>query len=228
MSDARLSHRYLESAAHELHTPLTAILGYQELLADGIYGDLEPEAHEAVTRIGRAGNHLMQLIDGLIDVLFLESKSLRLDAVDVEIGAFLGDVVSEARLAAQERGADFPGELPLPLQTVRTDPERLRRAFALAFIAAIRASSGARMPVRVSATDDGPVRVVVSGTALSPAALEPELDREPGADRLSLRLAVARRILAALGGELQLREESDGTGTLELRLPFGPPPLPTI
>lgn len=226
MSDSRLSRRYLESAAHELHTPLTAILGYQELLAEGIYGELDPGAADAVTRIGRAGTQLMQLIDGLLDVLFLESESLRLEAVDVEIGPLLEEVIGEARGAAQERGADFPAEVPPGLPVVRTDPERLRRVIALALLAAFRASSGATMPIEVR--DERPVRVLVRGSSLSPGVLEPELDREPGSDRLSLRLAVARRVMHGLGGSLELAAETDGTVTIEMTLPDGAARIPTV
>jgi signal transduction histidine kinase len=63
--EARSIRRFVEALSHDLRTPLAAILGYHELLSDGVYGTIDPALHEPIGRIGNAAKQLEQLIAGV-------------------------------------------------------------------------------------------------------------------------------------------------------------------
>lgn len=63
--DARTDAERLADAIHDLRAPLATIIGYQELLADGTYGEIDTEAEEAVARIGEAAEQLLDRLDEL-------------------------------------------------------------------------------------------------------------------------------------------------------------------
>lgn len=210
----QMARRYAESATHELHTPITAILGYQELLSEGIYGPLPGQATEAVNRIGRATGQLMYLVDGLLDAVLLDAGPIETRERAVQLNDLFAQVMEDGRGVAVERGATLVGSVPEALPTISTDPERVRRLLGLALMAAVRASPGRTLHIGFRA-GDGTAGLEVDGTGLTPAALDVD-EVVPGADRLSLRLAVAKRTARALGGDAVL--EPDGNASTTLRI----------
>lgn len=210
-----LTHRYADAATHELHTPLTAILGYQELLADGVYGPLEPPAADAVDRIGRAARQLIYLVDGLVDTVILDAGPVELQRRPVPLADVFSDTLDDARALATERGGSVEGEIPDGLPVVDTDPDRLRRALGLAVMAAVRASGRRDLHVRFHAAD-GAAEMAVAGTGVPPDVLH----RGPGGneDHLSLRLVVAARLARALGGDVVVEPTAPDASTVRVRI----------
>ncbi len=205
---------------HELRTPLAAILGYQELLADGLYGDLSAAQREPVERIHQSALHLVHLLDGLQELAeagitandeiapsdtgqiattllrrlqpFAESRSVRLAVTDQPVEAF-----TEFRL------------------------ERFLRAAEIAMIAAIKTSHGSTLRLECSRSN-GAVTCALHGCALDPSRDHPDrfdlASNGPPPTAAQLRLAMAAASLRIAGGALQLIPSDDRT-TLELTLP---------
>lgn len=213
--------RLVEAATHELHTPLTAILGYQELLADGVYGELAEPAREAVIRIGRSAQHLMSLIDGLLDAILVEADDLELDLEDVFLGDVVGAAVEATRDLADDRGFSVQVALPAGVRPLRTDPVRLRRSLELILITLIRYAETAT-GLEIGGEPGDAVRLTFGPARLTPDMLRPDPSVRASSDRLSLRLAVAQRVLAALGGGLELAP-ADGLSHVVVHLPAAAP-----
>ena len=84
--------QFFANMSHELRTPLNAVLGYSELLADGLYGALSERASEALERIQINGRHLLSLINDVLDFTKIEAGSLTLDAPGLRAGCLVESV----------------------------------------------------------------------------------------------------------------------------------------
>jgi signal transduction histidine kinase len=203
---------FFDLATHELRSPLSAILGYQELLEDGAYGDLGP-ALDPVQRIGRSATHLLHLIDGVIELSRLRAGSVRPEAGPVDLGVLMSSIAEGFRTHAQERSIEPHVTLPGKLPTIRSDQERLVRALDLLVTSALKHPAGSSLGFDVHDTADG---VTVR---LEPTDIEVRDAGDDPAVRLGIRLAVADALARLLGGSLDIRSGPDGSiASLTLRI----------
>ncbi|MGH7462827.1 MAG: histidine kinase dimerization/phospho-acceptor domain-containing protein, partial [Longimicrobiales bacterium] len=93
---------------HELRTPLAAILGYQELLADGLYGELSDRQREPVDRIQYAAQQILSLIDGLQE-LAASSDPAEDERVDTDTRTVITQLQQRLRPMADARGVTLDG-----------------------------------------------------------------------------------------------------------------------
>lgn len=231
--------RLFASLSHELRGPLGAIIGYQELLAEGIYGELDPRSGEAVRRIGVSAHQLLTLIDTVLDVARIQSGPVETETGRVLCADLLAAVLDDASALAAERDVEIEREERAAVNPVIvTDPHRLPKALELAASAAIRASSGSRITASVEADADGSVRFSFRGTGIDPETPirvagspgpTPELPTGDGGEagrrghgQAVMRLSLAAALVHFLGGRLTLDPESDATTTLSLSLPASP------
>ncbi|MFO7892368.1 MAG: HAMP domain-containing sensor histidine kinase [Longimicrobiales bacterium] len=189
---------FFDLAAHELRSPLSAILGYQELLHDGAYGELPGDAHDAVERMGAAARHLLHLVDGIMELSRMRTGEVRLDLDTVDLGVVFSSTAEAFRSHTEDRGITPAVDLPPRLPTIRTDQDRLVRALDLLVTSAVRHPADGTMQLQVS-LEDGGVTVAIGPTDME---LDPAVD-DPDA-RMGIRLAVAHRIGRLLGGGLEL------------------------
>lgn len=205
--------RFFDLVTHELRSPLAAILGYQELLADGTYGGLDQNATEPIERIGRAARHLLHLIDGLLELSRLRSGGLTPSLESVDLRLVLSTLADGFRTHARERGLEPTVHLPDTLPAIRSDRERLERALHLVAISVLRHPADHEVELDARTTHGG-VDVRISG-----ARIQLEDDAADPAVRLGLRLAVADGLIRLLGGELVLHRGAGGVvHAVELRL----------
>jgi signal transduction histidine kinase len=124
-----LKSNFLATVSHELRTPLTSIIGYSEMLSEGLAGEMKPEQLEFVKTIQDKGAQLLSLIMGLLDVGKLESGTMRLTKRSLTIAPVLDEVVSTLTPAARKKGVTLQLDVAPGLPFVRGDPERLRQVF---------------------------------------------------------------------------------------------------
>jgi signal transduction histidine kinase len=125
----RLKSNFLATVSHELRTPLTSIIGYSEMLTEGLAGQLAPEQLEFVKTIHDKGNQLLSLIMGLLDLGKLESGTMRMKMGLVRIEVVLGEVVSTLTPTARKKGVRLELAPSLATGELRGDAERLRQVF---------------------------------------------------------------------------------------------------
>ena len=125
----RLKSNFLATVSHELRTPLTSILGYSEMLVEGIGGKLGGEQLEFVQTIREKGEQLLALIRSLLDQSKIESGTMSLKMGDVVVGDVLEEVLSTLMPAAKRKGVDLVTEVAPRLPRLRGDAERLRQVF---------------------------------------------------------------------------------------------------
>jgi signal transduction histidine kinase len=215
--------RFFSAMSHDLRTPIAAIVGYSELLADGIVGQLSGKQQEMVERISQVAAHLTELVNDILDLA-------KLDAGRVELHpepTVLGEVVRDAVVAVEPQAA--AKRLPLRLdldsaggETVLVDPVRVRQILVNLLANAVKFTDAGEVRVDagldaertwITVRDTGPGLPTGSEEAVFEEFLQLAAGRggkqEPGS---GLGLAVSRRLARAMGGELAV-ESSPGEGS---------------
>jgi len=125
----RLKSNFLGTVSHELRTPLTSIIGYSEMLAEGIAGPLGEEQAEFVRTIHGKGNQLLTLIMGLLDLSKLDSGTLTIRQAPIQIGPVLDDVHSTIVPVAKKKDVTVVVTHDATPCEIAGDAERLRQVF---------------------------------------------------------------------------------------------------
>ncbi|MEZ4226934.1 MAG: HAMP domain-containing sensor histidine kinase [Polyangiaceae bacterium] len=125
----RLKSNFLATVSHELRTPLTSIIGYSEMLSEGIAGPLAGEQVEFVATIHEKGEQLLELIKGLLDLSKLESGTMSLRKSELDITPVIQDVAATLTPTARKKKVNIAVDAQGLLPTVWADAERLRQVF---------------------------------------------------------------------------------------------------
>lgn len=123
----RLKSNLLATVSHELRTPLTSIIGYSEMLREGIAGPVTPEQRDFIVTIHEKGSQLLELISGLLDLSKMENGTLALRRVPVELGPIVKDVLQTLAPMARSKGVRLSGECDPGMPALLGDPNRLRQ-----------------------------------------------------------------------------------------------------
>jgi signal transduction histidine kinase len=223
----RAKSEFLSRMSHELRTPLNAILGFGQLLE---LDDLEPESEESVAHILRAGRHLLELIDEVLDVSRIEAGALRLTLEPVDLDPIIEEVLGLAVPLAGERDVVLHLGTATGLK-VLADRQRVRQILLNLVSNAIKYNRpGGRVDLAVAA-DAGQVRVEVADTGQGIAADDlprlfspfERLGAEGGdVAGTGLGLTVSRSLSEGMGGTLDVRSTVGAGSAFTLGLPAAP------
>jgi signal transduction histidine kinase len=125
----RLKSNFLATVSHELRTPLTSIIGYSEMLVEGLAGEMSKEQHEFVQTIRDKGEQLLQLIKGLLDLSKLESGTMSLRKSQTDVLSVLRDVAQTMNPTARKKEVEILVDVENGLPLIWADSERLRQVF---------------------------------------------------------------------------------------------------
>jgi two-component system sensor histidine kinase BarA len=123
----RLKSNFLATVSHELRTPLTSIIGYSEMIIEGIAGEINDEQREFLHTIHEKGEQLLELIKSLLDLSKLESGTMSLRRSDVDCSDLVQQVVSTMTPTARKRGIELKAETREALPALHADAGRLRQ-----------------------------------------------------------------------------------------------------
>lgn len=218
ISANRAKSDFLANVSHELRTPLTAILGYSEMMMEEDAGTLTAAAREVMLQtIRRNGQHLLEVINDILDVSKIEAGKVVVESVDVAPSKILFDVVGLLHLRADEKGLLLAVEMdPGVPPVIRTDPKRLRQILLNLIGNAVKFTQAGevRITARVVGADQASprLRFVVSDTGigisreLQGRLFEPFSQGDSSSSReyggTGLGLAISRKLAQLLGGDL--------------------------
>jgi len=221
--------QFLGRASHELRTPLNAVLGFAQLLQTDGPQPLSPPQRARVGRIVDAGQHLLKLINDLIDLSSIEAGmlSLRITAVDVE--ALLGECLAmvEPQLHQEDLRVECAAVAGVPL--VRADALRLKQVLLNLLSNAIKYNRRGGWLRMDAAAADGMLEMSManSGPGLDAQQLkglfEPfnRLGQEAGArEGTGIGLAITRQLVEHMGGRIEASSELGAWTRFSLRLPL--------
>ena len=225
----RAKSRYVTGLSHELRTPLNSILGYAQLLLRGA-GGMDPPQRDALATIHRSGEHLLALVDGLLDVARIEAGKLKLDIAEVALPDLLKQIGAMMEPQAAEKGLAFSiettGRLP---DVVRADEKRVRQILINLLGNAVRFTSTGSVTLRTShAWGVTTFEIEDTGSGIPESQIEAiflPFERGPAARSsdhgTGLGLTICRLLTEMMSGRLEVQSQV-GAGTrfvLQLFLP---------
>jgi signal transduction histidine kinase len=204
---------FLARMSHELRTPLNAILGYSELIGEELADAGVELVSDDLEHIRRASNHLLSLIDDILDLSRIEAGELVVEPAQVTLTPILEDVVSELWGLAAKKRIHLQAEIAPDLGTLHTDPRRARQIVVNLVTNAIKFTDRGGVILAASRTPEG-VRIEVRDSGVGIAG--PNLSRvfEPFVQvdgtptrRIGgsgLGLAIVRDLARLLGGRVSV------------------------
>lgn len=225
----RAKSEFLAMIGHELKTPLHSVRGYCQLLLEGVDGPLTAEQRADIHAVLAAGNHLLSLIDNILN--FNASGTDRLHVTAVPLPALLGQAIDHVRPLAQRKGLDIRVD-PGDVDTLHGDETKIKQILINLLHNAVKYTPAGRVSVRVARDPAGFVQIAVSdsGPGIPPEQRERIFEpferlhvNEPGEQKgLGLGLAVVRLYARAHGGDVTVEDAPGGGSCFIVRLPGNP------
>ncbi|HEX6926824.1 MAG TPA: ATP-binding protein [Longimicrobiaceae bacterium] len=222
--------RFFAAMSHDLRTPINAVIGYNQLLQLGSFGELSEAQMKAVDSLGRSAQHLLELINDVLDISKIEAGKLEISRELVDLRYLVMDTVTSVQLQAEQKGLLLRTELD-KVEPITTDPARVRQILLNLLSNAVKFTSEGEVAVQLREQGGKPILAVTdTGPGIHPDDVEKvfeefeqtRLGRSGGGTGLGL--AISRRLALLLGGTLEL-ETAPGHGTtFTLTLPRTPPP----
>ncbi|HZI17680.1 MAG TPA: response regulator [Pyrinomonadaceae bacterium] len=219
----RLKAEFVANMSHELRTPLTAIIGFAQLAqlkrGEGPPPDYSSEAFE---RILRNGQHLLALINDVLDVSKIEAGRMKIHREHVNVAEVVQEAFGELQSLAARKGLDYRLSVPERLPLAYTDPLRVRQVLMNLLSNAVKFTAAGAVEVELRPEPGDRFRLVVrdTGVGIEPDALGIIFERFRQADGSTTRVAggaglglsIVRQIVELLGGEVEV-ESSVGEGS---------------
>jgi signal transduction histidine kinase/HAMP domain-containing protein len=226
---SRHKSEFLANMSHELRTPLNAVLGYAELIQDGIYGEVPAKMQEVLERIQQNGRHLLGLINDVLDLSKIEAGQLTLSPVDFSMRELVLDVVSATEALAAEKKLVLEVDAPADLPHGRGDERRITQVLLNLVGNAIKFTDAGSVRIRAGVEDSSfLVTVTDTGVGIAPEDRERVFGEFQQVDTSSTRrkggtglgLAIARRIVELHGGRIWVESTPGQGSTFAFTLPL--------
>jgi PAS domain S-box-containing protein len=228
--------QFLANMSHELRTPMTAILGFADLLADP--SETEASRNDHVATIRRNAQHLLNIINDLLDVSKIEAGRMTVESVECSPVELILSAASLMRAVAVGKDLSlkvhFEGEMP---SLIRTDPTRLRQILLNLIGNAVKFTAAGGVTVTVIADKADPdiassltVKVADTGIGMSDEVLDRLFCPFSQADTSMARrfggtglgLAISKRLADMLGGDIEVETQEGKGSTFTVRILTGP------
>ncbi len=235
---------FLANMSHEIRTPLTAILGYTDILRDELVDESgSARGIGAIDTIRRAGDHLLTVINDILDLSKIEAGKLIIEQVETSLPSLLVDVHSLMRSRAETKQIALHLVLATPIpDRILSDSTRLRQILmnlvgnAAKFtdhghidVRAMTAARGADSLLRIEVEDTGPGMTAAQARQLFQPFTQADASVTRKHGGTGLGLTICRRLASLMGGTVQLEFTEVGRGSrFVLELPLHPMPDSTL
>ncbi|WP_199610800.1 hybrid sensor histidine kinase/response regulator [Flocculibacter collagenilyticus] len=217
-----LKSSFLANMSHEIRTPLTAIIGFtQQALKNK---NIDPENHELLDRVLHSGEHLLKLINDILDISKIEADKLELELTNFNFFHLLGDIDTIVRPMSQEKqlNLEIAYDFPLP-RFIVSDPTRLKQIIINLCSNAIKFTHEGGVTVKIiynQQTDTLSIGIQDTGIGMTEAQLAKLFEDFVQADISTTRkyggtglgLSISRKLARLLGGDITV-ESMHGVGT---------------
>ena len=234
----RAKSRFLANVSHELRTPLNAIVGYNSLALDGLYGALPAGLRTAHDRIGAAAEHLLALVNDVLDLSKIEVGRMEVDLQDTDLESIIDSVITVVQPSADAKGLRLDVFVARDLPVVRTDPRHVRQILMNLVSNAIKFTDRGSVTIVARRSLEGPERflsLVVQDTGTGIAAPDHERifeefeqvrpsGRGDSMQRgTGLGLAISRKLARLLGGDIHVESALGEGSRFTAEIPLEPP-----
>jgi signal transduction histidine kinase/CheY-like chemotaxis protein len=224
----RLKNQFLANMSHELRTPLNSIIGFSRVMLKGIDGSLTDLQEADLTSIYSSGQHLLNLINSILDMSKIEAGKMDLSFEEVFLHDILNGVLATARGLLKDRPIELRSHIPEDLPTVWADAQRIRQVLINLVSNAAKFTEKGTITLRVD-PDPEFVTVHISDTGIG---IEPEAQKRlfipfqqvdastaRRAGGTGLGLAISRSFVEMHGGQIWVESEPGQGSTFSFTLP---------
>jgi signal transduction histidine kinase len=220
---------FLANMSHELRTPLNAIIGFSEVLAEKMFGDVNDKQAEYLQDILESGRHLLSLINDILDLSKIEAGRMELEASEFDLPQAIQNALTLVRERALRRGIALHHVIDDRVADIRADERKVKQILLNLLSNAIKFTpEGGRIEVR-AAPADGLIEVSVtdSGVGIAPEDQEAVFEefRQVGtadkkAEGTGLGLALSRKFIELHGGRIWVTSQVGVGSTFRFTLPL--------
>jgi signal transduction histidine kinase len=219
---------FLANMSHELRTPLNAIIGFSEVLGERLFGELNEKQEEYLKDIHASGQHLLSLINDILDLSKIEAGRMELELTDFDLPTAIDNALTLVRERASRRGIALHQAAHEGLGQIRGDERKIKQVLLNLLSNAIKFTpDGGRIEVRATPVD-GSVEVTVSDTGVGIAPEDQEAIfeefRQVGTahkkvEGTGLGLALSRKFVELHGGRIWVQSEVGVGSAFRFKIP---------
>jgi GAF domain-containing protein len=221
---------FLASMSHELRTPLNAILGFNEMILEGVYGDVPADMTEPLADIQTSGKHLLRLINNVLDLAKIEAGRMELALADYAVQDVVESVRATLRPLAEAKGLEFLASVPQDLPLAHGDSGRLTQCLMNLAGNSLKFTKAGRVAISVEQNGGGTLvwRVADTGIGIAPDKIgslfaefrqtDATIASEYGGTGLGL--SITRRFVEMHGGRIWVESEPGKGSTFIFEVPI--------
>jgi signal transduction histidine kinase/putative methionine-R-sulfoxide reductase with GAF domain len=220
---------FLASMSHELRTPLNAIIGFSDVLLQGMFGETNEKQTEYIRDILASGQHLLSLINDILDLSKIEAGGMELDVAGFDLPTAIDDALLLMRERASRRGITLERHVDERLGEIRADQRKVKQVLLNLLSNAVKFTpEGGRIDVR-AAIADGTAEISVTDTGIGIAPEDHdavfEEFRQVGttdkkAEGTGLGLALCRKFVELHGGRIWVKSRIGEGATFAFTVPL--------
>jgi GAF domain-containing protein/anti-sigma regulatory factor (Ser/Thr protein kinase) len=219
---------FLANMSHELRTPLNAIIGFSEVLAERMFGEVNAKQAEYLQDILESGRHLLSLINDILDLSKIEAGRMELEPADFDLPSAIDNALILVRERATRRGITLGRHIDEHLGLIQGDERKVKQVLLNLLSNALKFTpEGGRIDVR-AALREGRAEVSVADTGVGiasedQAAVFEEFRQVGTADKkvegTGLGLALSKKFVELHGGRIWVKSEPGRGATFTFTLP---------
>jgi signal transduction histidine kinase len=225
---SRHKSEFLATMSHELRTPLNAIIGFSQVLKERMYGELNPRQADYVDDVLSSGQHLLNLINDILDLAKVEAGRMELQPSTFALPDLLENAMSMVRERATRQGISVTIATDPSVGLVEADERKVKQILFNLLSNAVKFTPGGGQVTLAASTADGHVEISVRDTGVGISADDQERIFEEfyqvGASRTQegtgLGLALTRRLVELHHGRLNVESEPGVGSTFTVTLPI--------
>ena len=225
---SRHKSEFLANMSHELRTPLNAIIGFSEVLAEKMFGEVNAKQAEYLQDILESGRHLLSLINDILDLSKIEAGHMELETADFDLPSAIENALILVRERVTRRGITLGLTIDERLGMVRGDERKVKQILLNLLSNALKFTpEGGRIDVGAGRHDEmAEVSVADTGIGIAPADQETVFEEfrqvgtaERKAEGTGLGLALTRKFVELHGGKIWVQSELGRGSTFTFTLP---------
>ena len=226
---SRHKSEFLANMSHELRTPLNAVIGFSEVLTERMFGDLNEKQDEYLRDIYASGQHLLSLINDILDLSKIEAGRMELELTDFDLPSAIDNALILVRERAGRRGIALAQSIGERVSGIRADERKVKQVLLNLLSNALKFTpEGGRVEVAAAVRDTVvEVSVADTGVGIAPEDQEAVFEefRQVGTaskkvEGTGLGLALSRKFIELHGGRIWVRSELGHGATFTFSLPL--------